>query len=196
MSIAYTVGHSTHSYEELSDALKNNEIEVLVDIRSAPYSSYTPQFDRELLKQSLQQSGIKYIFLGAELGGRPDNEDYYDSQGRVVYGRMVSDAEFISGLDRLERGIAEFRVAVMCGEEDPAHCHRRLLVGRVLIERGHTLIHIRSEGRTQTEEQVAAESGKELIHTQPALFAEIDEDRWRSTVSVLQKSAQRSSSKP
>ena len=189
MGTAYTIGHSTHSHAQFVDALRKNEIEVLVDVRSAPYSSYTPHFDREVLKQTLNQAEIKYVFLGSELGGRPGNAAYYDPQGRTVYGRLVSDADFISGIERLERGIAEFRVAIMCGEEDPAHCHRRLLVGRVLIERGHSILHIRSGGELQTEAQLAIECGKELVDAQPALFPELDEDQWRSTVSVLPKKA-------
>jgi hypothetical protein len=36
---------------------------------------------------------------------------------------------------------------------------------------------------------VAAEAGKPLVDAQPALFAELDEDQWRSTVSVLPKKA-------
>ena len=91
--------------------------------------------------------------------------------------------------------MAEFRVALMCGEEDPAHCHRRLLVARVLIERGHQILHIRGDGRVESDAEVAAESGKSLVNEQPALFAELDEDQWRSTASVLPKKAPASSSK-
>jgi hypothetical protein len=75
-------------------------------------------------------------------------------------------------------------VALMCGEEDPAHCHRRLLVGRVLVERGHEVLHIRGDARVETEPEIAAASGKNLVNEQPALFAELDEDQWRSTASV------------
>jgi hypothetical protein len=40
---------------------------------------------------------------------------------------------------------------------------------------------------------VAAEARKPLIANQPALFAELDEDQWRSTASVLPKKAPASS---
>jgi uncharacterized protein (DUF488 family) len=187
MSIVYTVGHSTHSYDEFAALLISQSIDVVVDTRSAPYSRFAPQFDREILQRSLAESGIKYIFLGGELGGRPKNPAYYDSQGHVLYGRMTADHAFVAGIERLERGIADFRVALLCGEEDPAHCHRRLLVGRVLSERGHELLHIRAVEGLQTDAQVTAESGKPLVDTQPALFAELDEDQWRSTASVSPK---------
>jgi hypothetical protein len=102
---------------------------------------------------------------------------------------------FVGGIERLERGMAEYRVALMCGEEDPAHCHRRLLVARVLIERRHEVLHIRGDGRVESDGDVASESGKSLVKEQPALFAELDEDQWRSTASVLPKKAPASSSK-
>ncbi|MGB6722015.1 MAG: DUF488 domain-containing protein [Terracidiphilus sp.] len=194
MSTVYTIGHSAHSVEELIGLLIGRAIDVVVDTRSAPYSRFAPQFDREVLRQSLVESGIKYLFLGGELGGRPKNPAYYDDHGRVLYGRMKTDEDFAAGIERLERGIAAFRVALLCGEEDPAHCHRRLLVGRVLVERGHEILHIRADGRLQTDAEVAAESGKPLVNGQPALFAELDEDQWRSTASVSPKRAPASSS--
>lgn len=189
MSVVYTIGHSSQSYEDFAALLRNNRIEVVVDARSAPYSRFAPQFDRELLNRTLIQSNIKYLFLGRELGGRPDHDGYYDAQGHVLYGRIVLDPAFSAGIDRLERGISEFRVVLMCGEENPAHCHRRLLVGRVLMERGHQILHIRNDGRTQTDAEITAESGKSLVNGQPALFAEMDEDQWRSTASVSPKRA-------
>ena len=195
MGIVHTIGHSAHTIEVFSDLLAKHAIQVLVDVRSAPYSRYAPQFDRELLQRSLNQASVKYLFLGRELGGRPNNQDYYDGDGHVLYSRITADPGFVAGIERLERGMAEFRVALLCGEEDPAHCHRRLLVARVLIDRGHQVLHIRGDGRIMADEEVTNESGKTLVNEQPALFAELDEDQWRSTASVLPKKLQVSSSK-
>src|SRR4051794_16685711 len=195
MGTVFTIGHSAHSVEVFTELLAKHAIQVLVDVRSAPYSRYAPQFDRDLIPRSLHQAGVKYLFLGRELGGRPDRQDYYDSDGHVLYSRMTGDPAFVGGIERLERGMAEFRVALMCGEEDPAHCHRRLLVARVLIERSHEVLHIRRDGSVVTDEDVARQSRKALVNEQPALFAELDEDQWRSTASVLPKKAPASSSK-
>ena len=189
MSNFFTVGHSNHTIEAWLALLQKHAVEVVVDVRSSPYSKYVPQFDRELVQRSLEQAGIRYLFLGAELGGRPANPAYYDANGHVLYSRLCDDAGFQAAIARLETGMERFRVALVCGEEDPAHCHRRLLIGRVLTERGHTMIHIRGDGRLESDETVAAEAGKPLIERQPALFAELDEDQWRSTASVLPKKA-------
>jgi uncharacterized protein (DUF488 family) len=189
MSSFFTIGHSNHDFPAWLALLRQHSIEVMVDVRSSPYSKYVPQFDKELMQRSLEKAGIRYLFLGAELGGRPANPAYYDAKGRVLYSRLCDDAHFQAAITRLETGMERFRVVLVCGEEDPAHCHRRLLIGRVLTERGHTMQHIRGDGSLESDETVAAQAGKPLVGAQPALFAELDEDQWRSTASVLPKKA-------
>jgi uncharacterized protein (DUF488 family) len=189
MSSFFTIGHSNHDFEAWLALLRQHGVEVVVDTRSSPYSKYVPQFDKELMQRSLEEAGLRYLFLGAELGGRPANPEYYDAKGRVLYSRLRGDARFQAGIARLEAGMERFRIALVCGEEDPAHCHRRLLIGRVLAERGHVMQHIRGDGRLESDEAVGAESGKPLVGVQGELFAEIEEDQWRSTASVLPKKA-------
>ena len=81
MSTIYTIGHSAHTSKEFEGLLLGNRIEVVVDVRSAPYSCYAPQFDQELLQKSSAEAGIKYLFLGRQSGGRPASRAYYDAQG-------------------------------------------------------------------------------------------------------------------
>jgi uncharacterized protein (DUF488 family) len=187
MSSFFTVGHSNHEIDIWLRLLRQHKIEVVVDTRSSPFSKYVPQFDKEPMQRSLEQAGIRYLFLGAELGGRPADSAYYDANGHVVYGRLCEDASFRAGIARLETGMESYCVALVCGEEDPAHCHRRLLIGRVLTEHGNTMFHIRGDGRVESDAKVASVSGKSLVDPQGELFAEIEEDKWRSTASVLPK---------
>jgi uncharacterized protein (DUF488 family) len=192
MSSFFTLGHSNHPIETWLALVRQHEVEVVVDLRSSPYSKYAPQFDKVDMQRSLEEAGFRYLFLGAELGGRPANPAYYDASGHVLYSRLRNDAHFLAAIERLETGMERFHVALLCGEENPAHCHRRLLIGRVLTERGHTMLHIRGDGRLESDDIVAAEAKKPLVDTQPALFAELDEDQWRSTASVSPKKAHES----
>jgi uncharacterized protein (DUF488 family) len=194
MSGFLTLGHSSHAIEKWLALLRQHNVEVAVDTRSSPYSKYAPQYDKAVIERSLLDTGTRYLFLGAELGGRPANPAYYDASGRVLYSRLRDDAGFQAAIARLETGIERFRVALICGEEDPAHCHRRLLIGRVLAERGHEMLHIRGDGRVESDAVVAAASGKPLVDAQAGLFAELEEDKWRSTASVLPKKVPASSS--
>jgi len=181
MRTVLTIGHSSHPPERFAALLRQHEIQVLVDTRSAPYSRYSPHFDREALRELAAAAGAKYLYLGDVVGGRPRDEGCYDAEGRVLYGRVAAQPEFLEAVERLEQGADEFRVALLCSEEDPTHCHRRLLIARVLLTRGAAIQHIRGDGSVQSEAAVAAQSGKPLIELQPALFGEMDEANWRST---------------
>lgn len=165
--VIWTVGHSTHPAEALVSLLQRHRIEVLADVRSQPYSRHNPQFRRDNLRASLEEAQIRYVFLGAELGGRPPEPEFYDSRGHVRYDLVAATERFQAGLDRLVTGAARYRVAIMCSEEDPARCHRRLLVTRALTGRGADVRHIRGDGRVESE----AELGTEPAHPgQASLF--------------------------
>jgi len=152
--VLFTIGHSNHSLEAFLDVLKRRSIDLLVDVRSRPHSGYCPHFSIKRFRKAVEESGIGYLFLGGELGGMPDSDELYDEEGYVLYYRLAATAAFLDGISRLERSVSESRVAVMCGEENPASCHRRLLVGRVLQERGVKLLHIRKDGGQQTDEEL------------------------------------------
>src|SRR5215212_4520770 len=66
----FTVGHSNQTVEHFLRLLQQHEVDVVVDIRSQPYSRFAPQFNRESLKHDIRNAGIQYMFLGDELGGR------------------------------------------------------------------------------------------------------------------------------
>jgi uncharacterized protein (DUF488 family) len=184
----FTVGHSNVSQEAFVALLKARNVEVLVDVRSAPYSKFVPHFNAAALKTAVTAAGLKYLYLGRELGGRPREQRFYDSSGHVRYDRIAESPQFREGIERLLRGIREHRVALMCNEEDPHECHRRLLVGRVLAERGVTVLHIRGDGRIQTETELAeAERRDEPAEIQQEFaFAAREKPEWKSTRSVSQ----------
>jgi hypothetical protein len=102
-----------------------------------------------------------------------------------LYDRVAATSHFLEGLSRLERGIREYNVAMLCAEENPATCHRRLLVGRVLLDRGILVEHIRGDGRIQTEDEVAAEADPD--RDQLSLFQKAEAEPWKSIPSVLRK---------
>jgi uncharacterized protein (DUF488 family) len=186
-----TIGHSNHSMEKLLELLALYSVQVVADVRSSPYSKYATQFDREALSEALRAAGFRYVYLGGELGGRPRGDHYYDAAGHVLYDRVVESPGFQAGVARLEEGLRQYVVATLCAEEDPAGCHRRLLVGRVLGERGVAVEHIRGDGRLQSEAELCA---AEPHDGQLSLFEEI-EAPWKSVPLVSPKKRQSSSSR-
>ena len=181
----HTIGHSNHTVEHFLNLLRTHAVQVVVDTRSQPYSKYATQFDHEALKLALQDAGVRYLYLGRELGGRPEGDEFYDDEGHVLYDRVATTCLFQEGLTRLERGIREYKVALLCAEENPAGCHRRLLVGRVLLDHGIQVEHIRGDGRIETEEEVAAQTDPD--RDQLSLFGKAEAEPWKSIPSVLRK---------
>lgn len=185
----YTVGHSNQTIDELLALLAQHGIEALVDVRSAPYSRYVPHFNKRELQQAVQAAGLHYVYLGRELGGRPEELELYDTDGRARYDLIAETDAFTSGLERLRTGVTQYRVALMCSEEDPTDCHRRLLVGRVMRRDGYRLLHIRGNGAIMDDAQL------DPSVLQPGLFGldASEPETWKSTRSVLPRSPRNSS---
>jgi uncharacterized protein (DUF488 family) len=187
----FTIGHSNTSIEEFLRLLRRDEIDVLVDVRSVPRSKFASQFDRDALEAACVDDSIGYVFAGDRLGGRPSGVDYYDDEGHVLYSRVARADWFQAALNELSARWRELRVAFMCSEEDPTDCHRRLLIGRVLRERGVAVSHLRRDGRVQSEEDL-----ENIEPSAPLSLFPGEEDRsWRSIRSVLRKEAPKPSSK-
>jgi uncharacterized protein (DUF488 family) len=143
-----TIGHSTHSIHAFLALLRQHGATALADVRSTPFSRFNPQFNKDALAYSLKAHGIKYVFLGRELGARSDDRSCYEN-GRVQYARLARTASFHDGLDRVMRGAREHHIALMCAEKEPLECHRTLLVARALVDHGVAVGHIWADGRLE-----------------------------------------------
>src|SRR5688500_18502351 len=110
-------------------------VTAVADVRTAPFSRHYPHFNKEQLREELRLDRIAYVFLGRQLGGRPSNRTFY-SDSIVDYEKMATAEPFKKGLDRVIEGAKQYRIALVCSEHNPLDCHRCLLVGRGLSERG------------------------------------------------------------
>ncbi len=147
-----TIGHSTHKLEVVLELLSAHEVTAIADVRSQPYSRLSPQFSREPLKAELQKLGIAYVFLGKELGARPQDPTCY-KQGKVQYRELAKTEMFKEGLQRLVTGSKASRIALLCAESEPLLCHRSLLVARELEARCVPVSHILANGNIESHNQ-------------------------------------------
>jgi uncharacterized protein (DUF488 family) len=179
----FTIGHSNHDATWFVSLLKTHAIDVLVDTRSQPISRHVPHFDMPDLQKLVTSAGVRFVYLGRELGGRPADAKLYDSDGYVLYSRVADTTEFKQAVNRVKRGLQRHRIALMCSEEDPLTCHRRLLIGRVLQEHGVGVTHIRGNGSIESEDEVLA---RENELRQMPLF-DPKEQEWKSIRSVSRR---------
>jgi uncharacterized protein (DUF488 family) len=145
MTIVFTIGHSNLNWPTFQQLLDRAEIGVVVDVRSNPVSRL-PHFNRTMLKERLNAAGVGYVFLGLELGGRPRNGGVPD------YEQMAASPLFAEGIARVKEMAARTRPALTCSEHEPLTCHRCLLVGRRLVERGVAVSHILRDGTIEPNE--------------------------------------------
>jgi uncharacterized protein (DUF488 family) len=160
-----TIGHSNLPADRFMALLTSAGVTAVADVRSVPFSRWCPWFSGKALAERLAGKRIAYIALGDALGGRPRDPKLY-RDGVADYEAMAARPEFVAGLARVVNEIAGQRLCLMCAEREPLDCHRCLLVGRALTERGLALGHIRSDGAIEphaaTEDRLLALAGGEV----------------------------------
>lgn len=172
----FTVGHSTHEIGKFIGLLKMHDITAICDVRSSPYSRFNPQYNREVLNRSLQDAGIKYVFLGEELGARSKDPSCYRN-GRVQYNLLAKTELFQNGIKRIRHGLEKgYKMALVCAEKDPLDCHRTVLVARNLDREGFSIFHILSDGSLETQKEATARLVRQFNLNQHDMFSEIKDE--------------------
>ena len=166
----HTIGYGSRSLDEFVAALQTHGIEYIIDVRSAPYSSFKPEFSKGALEASLRERGIRYLYLGDALGGQPKDRDCYEDD-KVVYARVKEKPFYRAGIVRVQAAFRQQRrVALMCSEGKPELCHRSKLIAPSLIELGIPVVHIDEHGSLRSQDEVMAG----LTDGQLSLFGDHD----------------------
>jgi uncharacterized protein (DUF488 family) len=143
----YTIGHSNHEAAEFVALLHQHGIELLVDVRSSPYSRYVPQANREALARTVESTGISYRWMGDRLGGKPE--------GSVAdYDQLSVSPAFQQGIADLMAQAAQRSTAIMCSEGDHRQCHRHKLITPILLDNNLDVLHIQPDGSLVDERKV------------------------------------------
>ena len=126
----WTVGHGDRDFDSVAAHLEAHGVQTIVDVRSQPYSKYTPDFTKGELEVVAATAGFGYRWLGDRLGGRPE----------------PGPSQLESGLEEVEGLAATSHVALLCAEVDPVYCHRTKYLAPALIARGFSIVHILGSG--------------------------------------------------
>jgi uncharacterized protein (DUF488 family) len=172
-NILFTIGYSSRTVEDLIGLLERHKITALCDVRSMPYSSRNPQYNREPLKKVLKSHSIEYVFLGEELGARPKDPSCY-VEGKALYQKIADSTLFKDGLERIKLGMQKnYVLALMCAEKDPMTCHRTILICRQLrnrqVEIRHIIDHETTETQSDLEKRLIAQ-----LKLYPDMFKDTD----------------------
>jgi uncharacterized protein (DUF488 family) len=154
--VLLTVGHGTASQPELTELLHGAEVELVVDVRTAPGSRRHPHVARAQLERWLPAAGLAYRWE-RDLGGfrrpPPDSPDVAWREPMFRgYAAWMREAPFAAALDRVLEAAAERRTAVMCSEAVWWRCHRRLVADAVVLLHEVPVRHLMHDGRLLAHE--------------------------------------------
>jgi ATP-dependent DNA helicase RecQ len=162
----FTIGYGKREIDDFLAVLKAHNIAYLIDVRSQPYSRYKPDYSKQFLAQHVQNAGMRYVFMGQQLGGRPTDPACLHN-GHVDYDKMRQMDFYQAGIGRLQDAHSQqLNVAIMCSEGKPENCHRSRLIGETLTEMGIPVSHIDENDSPITQEDVRLR-----MNGQPELFA-------------------------
>lgn len=151
-----TIGYGNRTLQELIGLLQRESVQYLVDVRTSPRSRFKPEFSAEPLDAALRTAGIRYVFMGDTLGGRPPDTECYEN-GHVVYSIVREKAFFQAGIERLLTALnQDLKICLLCSEGRPADCHRSKLIGAALDAIGVPVDHLGPEGERISQTEVIA----------------------------------------
>lgn len=145
-----TIGHSNFELAAFVELLRVAGVVTLCDVRSSPWTRYTPHFNRPDLARAMDTAGMQYAFLGDGLGARPKDPKCYRG-GVALYDLIAKSDAFGSGLDAVRELAKNGPVALVCAERDPVECHRAILVARRLVADGD-VEHLHSDGTVESHQ--------------------------------------------
>lgn len=156
MKTLYTIGHSNLRIDDFINLLNTYDINSIVDVRSTPYSRYTPQYNRENLKVSLKKYGVAYIGMAKEFGARRDNRSlYHDEGGYLDFELVYKDEYFLKGVQRIDAGISlGYKIALMCTERDAIDCHRNIMIARYFHRQGYAIVNVKHDESSELQHEL------------------------------------------
>jgi uncharacterized protein (DUF488 family) len=138
----YSIGHGNSEIDSFISNLKKYELQLIVDLRSVPFSKIVPEFNQKDLVEKLKENNIDYLFFGDKLGGRPQNG----------FSNFVESPEFKKNIGKLLFLVKNKNTALMCSEFNHMNCHRKFITD-LLRKNGVEVKNIDRNGGMVKEEQ-------------------------------------------
>lgn len=132
-----TIGHSTLPIDVFLRALDENDLQLLIDVRTIPRSRHNPQFGTEELAAAVRERGIEYRWMQTLGGLRHARKDSINTgwrnasfRGYADYMQTESFADALAELMKIDR---QTKAVIMCAEAVPWRCHRSLIGDALLV---------------------------------------------------------------
>lgn len=170
-SSLWTIGHSTRPFTSFVDLLKAHGVALIADIRTVPRSRHNPQYDIDILRETVPAAGITYRHLPGLGGLRRATGEETNAGWRNLsfrgYADYMQTVDFTTALDELVDLARDIPLALMCAEAVPWRCHRTLVADALMI-RGLEVVHIMGPARSTAAHLTQFARTDGLVLTYPA----------------------------
>lgn len=154
----YTIGYTGFSVDEFLDTLKKQNINVVIDVRSSPYSERYADYNKDSIVNILEHHKIYYRNYAIEFGARQTNSAFYSDEGYLDFEVFAKSEQFLSGMKKICNSVEKgYHVVFLCAEKDPINCHRAILVARAFSNLGYPIVHLLPNGQSKTQQQLEKE---------------------------------------
>lgn len=154
----YTIGYTGFTIDGFIETLKLHQINVVIDVRSSPYSERYPDYNKNAIEPKLKENGIYYRNYVSEFGARQENVNFYSEEGCLDFALFAQSEQFLSGVEKIKNSVSKgYNIVLLCAEKEPIQCHRTILVARVFSDLGYKIIHLMPDNQTKTQKQIEQE---------------------------------------
>ncbi|MBC6004556.1 MAG: DUF488 domain-containing protein [Paeniclostridium sordellii] len=151
----FAIGHSNYPYEKFIEMIKKYGIDCVVDIRETPYSKYNTQYNREILRENLKSSGFTYVYMGHEFGAKRQTKESYNDEGYADFEKVIKEELFLKGIERITKGLQMgYKIVLLGAMQEPIRCHRSIMLGKYLNEKGFDVKYIMHEGNIVNQDYI------------------------------------------
>ena len=156
MARVFTIGHSNRKWSDFISILKDNHVDVLVDVRRYPGSRACPQFNKEQMTTELVKENVSYVHI-ERLGGRRNkldskedrrsdnnsNNTGWKNKSFRAYADYMATTSFREGINEILSIMKKYpNLAIMCAEAVPWRCHRRMIADYLIMVEGISVFDI------------------------------------------------------
>lgn len=151
----FAIGHSNYPYDKLIEMIKKYGIDCVVDIRETPYSKYNTQYNREVLRENLKSSGFTYVYMGHEFGAKRQTKESYNDDGYADFEKVIKEELFLKGIERITKDLQMgYKIVLLGAMQEPIRCHRSIMLGKYLNEKGFDVKYIMHEGNIVNQDYI------------------------------------------
>lgn len=151
----FAIGHSNYPYDKLIEMIKKYGIDCVVDIRETPYSKYNTQYNREVLRENLKSRGFTYVYMGHEFGAKRQTKESYNDEGYADFEKVIKEELFLKGIERITKDLQMgYKIVLLGAMQEPIRCHRSIMLGKYLNEKGFDVKYIMHEGNIVNQDYI------------------------------------------